>query len=418
MAYRETVELCGAIPAGAVIGKKACNVKWISQQSGGARLIVNAEEDNVVVSARSRGAVDAAVRLLRAQIEANKRLGTYGSWVFAPALPMGIPCEWTMYCWRATSGPTRGSVFFLQESGTGGTGRINTGAFYTGAMYTAATGLDNGVLAATLEDAALKAARKTPRFDVLKMRFNLGKQYFYNLDGLAKMQNLTLDDIKGLKNSPSKSNSVFSNYVPASTVPRVTSWLTDVLGFSLTDTKTTATLHVIDAELNVQYTVALTLPYEDEDEEAGCYMVKLQGGRREGLDLRMKLLGQRRELEDRASGRPLRLKLSVVEVEENTGGKHTEITGTVPELDSQLAQLLQEAPEGSGSGSDVDSECEPAGTRSAAAETYKHTSRDVTCDVLGGREGGKMPAVSMMMMSVMHTQTQKNQHAHCHRKTA
>ncbi|GLC37732.1 hypothetical protein PLESTB_001471500 [Pleodorina starrii] len=140
-------------------------------------------------------------------------------------------------------------------------------------------------------------------------------------------------------------------------------------------------------------------------------MVVLQGGSQQ-LDMRIKLLGQRRDLQDAraesvaeqivrqcnrlgydaatgrgrgggaaaglllkgvsldvarkktkrvfeggfrvaATGRTLRLKLSVVEVEEHdSGDTHTEITGSVPELDAALAQLLQQkvAPGGGGGG--------------------------------------------------------------------
>jgi hypothetical protein len=53
--------------------------------------------------------------------------------------------------------------------------------------------------------------------------------------------------------------SVFSNHLPAAAVPRITSWLTGALGFSLVDTKTTATLHIINQELNVHYSIALAM---------------------------------------------------------------------------------------------------------------------------------------------------------------
>ncbi|EFJ46244.1 hypothetical protein VOLCADRAFT_93329 [Volvox carteri f. nagariensis] len=154
-----------------------------------------------------------------------------------------------------------------------------------------------------LAAAAHKAACLEPAFDVLKLRFKLGKSLFRNLGQRADRTALSVADLEGAGSGRGAYQSVFSNYVPASTVPRVTSWLTDVLGFSLTDTKTTATLHVINQELNVHYSIALTMEGGD-DSTASLRKLKVGGSKNpsvtlmsgpQQLDLRLKLITQFRE---------------------------------------------------------------------------------------------------------------------------
>ncbi|GLC72142.1 hypothetical protein PLESTF_001211600 [Pleodorina starrii] len=98
--------------------------------------------------------------------------------------------------------------------------------------------------------------------------------------------------------------SVFSNYVPASAVPRVTSWLTGVLGFCLVASKTSATLHVINQELNVHYGIALAMGAAGDDSSASLRKVKVGGGKSHSvallaaphqMDLRLRLITQFRE---------------------------------------------------------------------------------------------------------------------------
>ncbi|GLC52003.1 hypothetical protein PLESTB_000571900 [Pleodorina starrii] len=95
--------------------------------------------------------------------------------------------------------------------------------------------------------------------------------------------------------------SVFSNYVPASAVPRVTSWLTGVLGFCLVASKTSATLHVINQELNVHYGIALAMGAAGHDSSASLRKVKVGGGKSHSvallaaphqMDLRLRLVAQ------------------------------------------------------------------------------------------------------------------------------
>ncbi|EFJ46176.1 hypothetical protein VOLCADRAFT_93328 [Volvox carteri f. nagariensis] len=144
------------------------------------------------------------------------------------------------------------------------------------------------------------AAHLAVGFGVLKMRFYLGKHLFRNVGFRMGRSDLSISDLEGASSGRGAYQSVFSNYVPASTVPRVTSWLTDVLGFSLTDTKTTATLHVINQELNVHYSIALTME-GGMDTAATLRKVKAGGSRfhsvallagPEQLDLRLKFVAR------------------------------------------------------------------------------------------------------------------------------
>ncbi|GIL96044.1 hypothetical protein Vretimale_1936, partial [Volvox reticuliferus] len=197
--------------------------------------------------------------------------------------------------------------------------------------------------------------------------------------------------------------SVFSTWVPASAVPRVTSWLTDSLGFSLADTKTTATLHVINQELNIHYSIALAMERGD-DSTASLRKIKAGGSKNpsvtlmaapQQLDLRLKLIPQFREhpalacdtdahstarrvaaavrmegfegftrskrglprnrhLEyarrktkfvyegylPTSGGGGQRLRVSVTQVQDDKG-THFEISGCLPEVDATLRQLLK-----------------------------------------------------------------------------
>ncbi|GLI70526.1 hypothetical protein VaNZ11_015441 [Volvox africanus] len=157
-------------------------------------------------------------------------------------------------------------------------------------------------VAETLAVAARAAVEQKPGFDMLKMRFHLGKHMFRNLGARAGRRDLSVLELQGAGAGRGCFQSVFSTWVPSSAVPRVTSWLTDSLGFCLADTKTTATLHVINQELNIHYSIALAMERGDES-TSSLRKVKVGGsGSRfhsvsllaapKQLDLRLKLVGQ------------------------------------------------------------------------------------------------------------------------------
>ncbi|GIL42192.1 hypothetical protein Vafri_253, partial [Volvox africanus] len=155
-------------------------------------------------------------------------------------------------------------------------------------------------VAETLAEAARAAAAQEPGFDTLKMRFHLGKQMFRNLGARAGRTDLSALELQGAGAGRGCFQSVFSTWVPASAVPRVTSWLTSSLGFCLADTKTTATLHVINQELNIHYSIALAMERGDES-TSSLRKVKVGGSRFHSvsllaapkqLDLRLKLVGR------------------------------------------------------------------------------------------------------------------------------
>ncbi|GLI70524.1 hypothetical protein VaNZ11_015439, partial [Volvox africanus] len=157
--------------------------------------------------------------------------------------------------------------------------------------------------ARALAAAAHKAACREPSFDVLKIRFKLGKSLFRNLGPRAGRTDLSVAELEGAGAGRGCFQSVFSTWVPSSAVPRVTSWLTDSLGFCLADTKTTATLHVINQELNIHYSIALAMERGD-DSTASLRKVKAGGSKNpsvtlmaapQQLDLRLKLISQFRE---------------------------------------------------------------------------------------------------------------------------
>ncbi|GLI70549.1 hypothetical protein VaNZ11_015468 [Volvox africanus] len=491
MAYQVVVSLEGILSAGAVIGKKGRNARWIKERSGGARLKVS--EDSVLITAQSASIAAAAARLLRAQIAANRRLASpahpmrtdvvLGDWTFGCLNPLFRFCRAGDDAAKATGRQEqlflmspcsesdsssdsdleeRGLLrrfmgFSLQATASASISSSSRRNGPVGAQEVRArrgitcfhdSGLDTRVkLMDALEDAARKARANAPSFDVLKVRFNLGKQYFCNLDGLEQRHGLRLKNLKDLQSDASRPQMVFSNFVPSSAVPRITSWLTGFLGFSLVNIKTTATLHVIDDALNVKYAVALTLNETGnrsrlvilrkvKSASTKCHTVVLLSGP-EGLDLRIKLLGQRRELQDpkatavaaqivqicnsmgysAATGHgrggaaakgllpphttldtsrkktkrvymgtyyphnnntgiashartcshackrrgklpnlPSLMKLSVVTLEDTaTGETHTEITGTIPELNFWLEQLMLRDPGGGNCAADSNS---------------------------------------------------------------
>ncbi|GIL42187.1 hypothetical protein Vafri_253 [Volvox africanus] len=157
--------------------------------------------------------------------------------------------------------------------------------------------------ARALAAAAHKAACREPSFDVLKIRFKLGKSLFRNVGPRAGRTDLSVAELEGAGAGRGCFQSVFSTWVPASAVPRVTSWLTSALGFCLADTKTTATLHVINQELNIHYSIALAMERGD-DSTASLRKVKAGGSKTSSvtlmaapqqLDLRLKLIPQFRE---------------------------------------------------------------------------------------------------------------------------
>ncbi len=59
--------------------------------------------------------------------------------------------------------------------------------------------------------------------------------------------------------SPPRFKSVYSNGVAAAAQARLAAWLRNRHGFRLADSKTTASLHVVDPQLNVQYSIAIGL---------------------------------------------------------------------------------------------------------------------------------------------------------------
>ncbi|GIL89488.1 hypothetical protein Vretifemale_17249 [Volvox reticuliferus] len=256
--------------------------------------------------------------------------------------------------------------------------------------------------ARALAAAAHKAACREPSFDALKIRFKLGKSLFRNLGPRASRTDLSVAELEGSGAGRGCFQSVFSTWVPASAVPRVTSWLTDSLGFSLADTKTTATLHVINQELNIHYSIALAMERGD-DSTASLRKIKAGGSKNpsvtlmaapQQLDLRLKLIPQFREhpalacdtdahstarrvaaavrmegfegftrskrglprnrhLEyarrktkfvyegylPTSGGGGQRLRVSVTQVQDDKG-THFEISGCLPDADAQLRQLL------------------------------------------------------------------------------
>ncbi|GIL89493.1 hypothetical protein Vretifemale_17251 [Volvox reticuliferus] len=155
-------------------------------------------------------------------------------------------------------------------------------------------------VADALAAAACAASKHEPGFDTLKMRFHLGKHMFRNLGTRAGRTELSVLELQGSGAGRGCFQSVFSTWVPASAVPRVTSWLTDSLGFSLADTKTTATLHVINQELNIHYSIALAMERGIES-TSSLRKVKVGGARFHSvallaapkqLDLRLKMVAQ------------------------------------------------------------------------------------------------------------------------------
>ncbi|GIL42189.1 hypothetical protein Vafri_251 [Volvox africanus] len=256
--------------------------------------------------------------------------------------------------------------------------------------------------ARALAAAAHKAACREPSFDVLKIRFKLGKSLFRNVGPRAGRTDLSVAELEGAGAGRGCFQSVFSTWVPASAVPRVTSWLTSSLGFCLADTKTTATLHVINQELNIHYSIALAMERGD-DSTASLRKVKAGGSKTSSvtlmaapqqLDLRLKLIPQFREhpalacdadahstarrvaaavrmegfdgftrskrglprnrhLEyarrktkfvyegylPTSGGGGQRLRVSVTQVQDDKG-THFEISGCLPDADAQLRQLL------------------------------------------------------------------------------
>ncbi|PNH08454.1 hypothetical protein TSOC_004987 [Tetrabaena socialis] len=342
------VEL-GGMPAGAVIGRGGANVAWIREQSGGALLDVQARKGAVLVHGRP-AAVASAVQLLRAQIEAHARLGS-------PAYPQPLRVDYLLTrgalgaqqqpavafryrddeAARATGRSERLYVVAPPAHGGGGGGGGSAGedlsdllagmslrqAGVRGAGSAKQPPLPPAVeddrvrwhdaralgpaAARALLEAAHVAACSSPSFDQLKIRLNLGKQFFFNLGGLERRtEGVPLRELQGLGADPARSQSVFSNCVPGATIPRITAWLAGRGGFALVDSKEAATLHVIDRPLNVHYAVALNLEggaaslRKVKSSATKCHFVGLLGGPSQ-LDLRLKLIGQRRDMQDSAA---------------------------------------------------------------------------------------------------------------------
>ncbi|EFJ46177.1 hypothetical protein VOLCADRAFT_105604 [Volvox carteri f. nagariensis] len=333
------------VKAGAVVGRGGHNVRWLHFHSGGAHITVN--DTAITIRAKEDHVRERAVLLVQLQLGAARKLlgathdddlpplprpgfilleaafGTDPRASFsqrqdevAAALglrerlfelvPVTIPCS------RDQDGQRDQDKASIGRDGNNAAGvHAAATAAAAAAVARALAGLgpkrrgNPPLLAAVglaLAAAAHKAACLEPAFDVLKLRFKLGKNLFRNLGPLADKTELSASDLAA-SSGRGAYQSVFSNYVPASTVPRVTSWLTDVLGFSLTDTKTTATLHVINQELNVHYSIALTMEGGD-DSTASLRKLKVGGSKNpsvtlmsgpQQLDLRLKLITQFRE---------------------------------------------------------------------------------------------------------------------------
>ncbi|KXZ43683.1 hypothetical protein GPECTOR_83g295 [Gonium pectorale] len=357
MAYSTTVHLEGILSVGGVIGKGGWNVKYLGRQSG-ARFDVN--DERVVISGHSQSAVQTARRLLQAQLDAHARLAS-------PAYPHPLRVDYVLQDSgfgaggqvafrsrndkqsRATGrreqlyvlikprtgegdrfsrGGTSsgygaeadalasliGGISFRGRGGSGAAsskGKQATEFFHPGSILK--SGKQGGPVARALHDAASTAARNTPAFDILKIRLNLAsvfdqriylgpcavKQLFFNLEGLEHRAEVALTDIQ---------------------------------------------------TLNVHYAVALTLS-EGSSGSSGarvslrkvkssstrCHFATLLAGP-EGLDMRMKLVGQRRKLQA-SSGYQLRLKQSVVNLEDKDG-RRAEIRALSEFLDELNTFLL------------------------------------------------------------------------------
>ncbi|KAL4440298.1 hypothetical protein ABPG75_003299 [Micractinium tetrahymenae] len=89
----------------------------------------------------------------------------------------------------------------------------------------------------------------TPAFDEVKLRFYLGRQFFYAPKGvygsLSSKGNMSLSTMQGLTiGEKGDIKAVYSNAVPSSSVPRLRAKL-EQMGFKREGTKSTATLHLI-----------------------------------------------------------------------------------------------------------------------------------------------------------------------------
>ncbi|KAG2496061.1 hypothetical protein HYH03_005980 [Edaphochlamys debaryana] len=235
MAQSRTTVPLGLLSAGAVIGRGGSNVKWLSAQAsgavelgnraaeaagGGGRVDVGSGDGVAVITGRSREAVERAAALLRAQVEANARL-------CSPAYPHPLRVDTILLQTAYGPDPTvhfearsasdevaratgRKEQLHVMAPSAGGGGRGGGGggdelaellggvsliarpgpstsaaAAKNGAFYSGRAALGpKGPVAAALSAAAHTAAAHTPAFSVIKLRFNLGKQFFFNLPSL------------------------------------------------------------------------------------------------------------------------------------------------------------------------------------------------------------------------------------------
>ncbi|KAG2498767.1 hypothetical protein HYH03_003506 [Edaphochlamys debaryana] len=372
--HRATVPL-GSATAGDVHGRRRVNSNWICRNAGGN---VKVEDGVAVFEGDSAASVQRGAELLRDQLEAAKRLAYYDET-------------------SAAGTRRREQQYVLAPASAGGAAGGSAGAALPktrlGAFFTAGDAAlePTGPLAAELSAAARTAAAHTPRFSALKLMFNPGKQLFFNLPstGLVTLGQLQVGRPRTLLPLPGPDGG---------------------MGLKAAGTRSAATVHVIDQRLNIHYKVVLGFEGERavlrrvESSLSRFHFTVLLGGPLQ-LDLRAKLVGKHADWQDEgaqavaravvaacggtpqgyaafvaARGRgllppdlrldtarrktktayegslavgggrgPVPLRLEVEEVEDEAG-VHTEVTGSLPEVDAELAQLLLQATAGGGGG--------------------------------------------------------------------
>ncbi|GFR44957.1 hypothetical protein Agub_g6266, partial [Astrephomene gubernaculifera] len=397
MSYQAKVPLPREVPAGAIFGRQGRNVRWLQTQAGpGTRIFV--DPNGITINATSRQSLERAVILLRKQLQANIAMGSqayphparvdfvllgsakgaddnvrfvarHGDEVarqtgrreqlfsLAPScIPQGDTGSTTLDV--GTNIHECGYIF------TSNCNRRTTGASHA-AMATAVDpneGLSSQeqlllrvhnsdsleAVAAALSAAVHSAAGVQPPFGLLKLRFNLGTQFFYNLGDLelcGAVSPTCLQDVGSY--AKGKVRSVYGNSVPEATVHRLIALLTGEpaaaeagaagtgpanaaagaggssdssgndnsgggssgggsgMGFVRLDSATSAMLHVINQELNVHYAIVLQLGEGGdtdvrlerlESSTSKFHFVSLLAGG--PLDLRVKMMGQHPDLQD------------------------------------------------------------------------------------------------------------------------
>ncbi|KAG2498086.1 hypothetical protein HYH03_003844 [Edaphochlamys debaryana] len=174
--------------------------------------------------------------------------------------------------------------------------RTSTGTIVNGGFHGSAAAGPGGAVSAALTSAARKAAAHRPAFSALKLRFNLGKQYFFSVP--LALRQTSLEQLQAVARSKGRlPQGVFSNAVPGAQVgPMQRALLGPRLGFVLTDRKDVATVHVVDQRINRHYAISLTFvegrAVLSKLKADSCRLhtaALLQGPGR--LDARLKLMG-------------------------------------------------------------------------------------------------------------------------------